>query len=456
MQLAILVAVLAAIASAESGGGPVAGLAWRLLVVATAALIAPLAALIGTQRLVATVSANGESEDAIGRLQSRLLVVWLCGVPLILVVAQWPRIVRGNWQLASWPLVDELAILLPVIAPLVLMWAALYRLERATQLAACRARQIELPPAKLLRYVWLQVRHHLGLVLLPPLAIVGLFETLAWLKIPTANIDTAWWLVAPLLATMLVLMPVAVRRIWRTTPLVANPLREILDGVCDERKCSVRDILIWHTDGTIGNAAVVGISRWLRYVLLTDVLVARLTDNEIAAVVRHELAHLRRWHLPLRLAVLLLPVAWWMAMKQAWPAIDLGLETAVESLGIRPQLAAAFGVPLAMLAYPMVIVGWYSRLLEHDADLDACLTEFGQFDPHLADVFCSALTTLCGRSREGRFRQWLHPPVFERVQFLKRATIDRRHVATSRWRFTWIAIGIVFLYVTAGLLAVLA
>ena len=38
MQLAILTAVLAAIASAESGTGAVAGVGWRLLVVAVSAL----------------------------------------------------------------------------------------------------------------------------------------------------------------------------------------------------------------------------------------------------------------------------------------------------------------------------------------------------------------------------------------------------------------------------------
>src|SRR5262245_14296168 len=243
MQLAILTAVLAAIASAESDGGPVAGLAWRLIVVATAALIAPLAALVGTQRLAATVAADEDRDDAIWRLQAGVIAVWLVAVALILAVAQWPRIVRDNWHLAAWPLVDELAILLPVVAPLLLVWAALYRVERAAQLAACRAQHIEPPPARLLGHLWLQVRHHLGLVLLPPLAIVGLFETCTALNITAVNIDTAWWLAAPLVATMLVLMPVAVKRIWRTSPLVSHPLRETLDAVCDERKCRVRDIL---------------------------------------------------------------------------------------------------------------------------------------------------------------------------------------------------------------------
>jgi Zn-dependent protease with chaperone function len=255
------------------------------------------------------------------------------------------------------------------------------------------------------------------------------------------------------MAMMLVLMPLAVRRIWHTTPLAASPLREMLDSLCHNRQSRVRDILIWHTDGTMANAAVVGISRHLRYMLLTDALVTRLSDDQIAAVVRHELAHLRRWHLPLRLALLLLPVAWWLAVKQAWPAADESLEALLGSVGIRSPLVAAFGIPLAILSYAVIVVGWYSRLLEHDADLDACLTDNGHLDPLAAADFCSALTTLCGRSRESRFSQWLHPPVFQRVEFVRRVLLNPRLAIAFRRRLGWIAVAIAALFVAAGLLA---
>jgi STE24 endopeptidase len=251
-----------------------------------------------------------------------------------------------------------------------------------------------------------------------------------------------------------VLMPAAVRRIWQTTSL-GGPLRERLDDVCRLRKCSVRDILIWHTDGTMANAAVVGISRWLRYLLLTDVLVARLSDDEIAAVVRHELAHLRRWHLPLRLAVLLLPVAWWLAVKQAWPGIGPLFESTIVSLGVRPAIVAAFGVPVGMVTYAVVVVGWYSRLLEHDADLDASITDGGQLDAIMATDFCRALLTLCGRARESWFSQWLHPPVAARVEFLQRVIFEPTDAVTFRRRLNSVTLAMAVLYVAAMLVAAL-
>src|SRR5437762_7578522 len=165
MQLAILTAVLAAIAAAEGGGGPVAGVAWRLVLIASATLIAPLAALVGTHRLSAVAAGNGDGEDAASRLETIVAGLWLATVALILLVGQWPRIVRSNWQLAGWPLIDELVILAPVIAPLLLIWAAM------------RGRQ------RLAAYLWLQTRQQLAMLLLPPLVIVGVLESITWLKL---------------------------------------------------------------------------------------------------------------------------------------------------------------------------------------------------------------------------------------------------------------------------------
>jgi Zn-dependent protease with chaperone function len=460
MQLAILTAVLGALAAAETGGGPVGGLAWRLLVVAVSTLVAPLAALVGSQRLTAAlahgegIDDDGDADDDMMRLHTAVVAAWLGSVGLVLFVGAWPRIVRENWQLAEWPLVDELAILLPVVGPLLLVWAALYRLERAAQVAAFRAQGCEAPAGSLCAYLWLHVRHHLGLILLPPLLIVALFDSLTALHVAPADLDTAWWLVAPLLATMLLIMPVAVRRIWRTTPLPGGALRQLLDEVCRGRKCHVREMLVWHTDATLANAAVVGLSRWLRYVLLSDVLLARLSARQIAAVLRHELGHLRRWHLPLRLALLLLPLAWWMAIERTWPGSLALLRHMAESVGLRTQLVAGLALPLGMLGYAIVVVGWFSRLLEHDADLDACLTDHGQLDALAANDFCDALTMLCGRDRRSSLSEWLHPPVARRLLLVQDFVACPTRARRFRRRLGALTLGLVAAYLGAAIVAV--
>src|SRR5262245_1384372 len=131
MQLVILTAVLATLAASECGGEPVSGVAWRLALVVITPLIAPLAALVGARQFV-LVSQAGTRREAIAHwLERAVLGVWLVTVTIVLFVAQWPRIVAGNWDLGRWPLVDELVILAPVIGSLLLVWSAFYWHDRA-------------------------------------------------------------------------------------------------------------------------------------------------------------------------------------------------------------------------------------------------------------------------------------------------------------------------------------
>jgi Zn-dependent protease with chaperone function len=459
MQLAILAAVLTALAQTDHGAlPPVSGLAWRLLLAATSVLIAPLAALAGSQRLLrhAARCADDEVEAWLSRLQTVVAALWLIAVGVLLFVVEWPQIVRGNWSLAGWPLVDELAILAPVLAPLVLLWAVLYRIERAGQVAAFRERGLKPPPPQLLRFLWLHARFHLGMVLLPALVVIGGSELLAAARIDLGGSSTAWWVGLPLVLMMLLLTPLFVRRMWHTSPLPAGALRDELLAICQARQSQVREILLWHTEGRVANAAVVGLSRWLRYVLLTDGLVARLPAPQIAAVLRHELGHIRRRHLPLRLALLALPLASWLALTSAWPELGSNTEAWFVHLGIPLSLVAAAIAPLAMLAYAVIAVGWYSRLLEHEADLEACITASGRFDQQYADDFSRALKTLIGPACESLASRWLHPGLKSRLAFISRIAGEPQFASRFQARLRIIALAIAALYAVAAIVAGLA
>src|SRR4029453_7685890 len=93
MQLAILVAVLAALASAQVTGAPVGHLGWRLFVIVGSTFLAPLAAIVGMQRLSITIASGDEAGEALARLERRVIGLWLLAVAMVLFVAQWPRIV---------------------------------------------------------------------------------------------------------------------------------------------------------------------------------------------------------------------------------------------------------------------------------------------------------------------------------------------------------------------------
>lgn len=450
MQLAILAAVLAALAQANDAAlPPLDGLTWRLTLAVSATLLAPLAAMVGAHRLARRIAQDEIELPSESRLQMAVIGMWLAAVAVILFVAGWPQIVRSNWSLAGWPLIDELAILTPVVLPLFLFWAALYWLERAGQVASYRERGIDPPPPQLFSYLWMQARYHLGLVLIPALVVIGGSELLAAMNVKIGSGSNAWWFGVPLVLTMLLLMPVLVRRMWQTSPLPAGSLRDELTAISRARRCGVREILVWHTGGCVANAAVVGFSRWLRYVLLTDALLARLSTAELAAVLRHELGHLRRGHLPLRLALLALPLAWWLAIETAWPGTERVVEQALTSAGIAAEIVTTAIAPLLMLVYAVVILGWYSRLLEHEADLEACTDDGGRLDKELASDFSRALSRLMGPARETWFGGWLHPTLKARLSFIRRCADDARISGRFHWRLRLIAAAIGMAYAAA-------
>jgi Zn-dependent protease with chaperone function len=449
MQLAILTAVLAAIAAAEMGGGAVAQSLWRVVLVAGAALAAPIVALVSVSRLQAIGHDSRLAQRAAARIDTLVICVWLLAVGLILVVAQWPRVVRGNWQLAEWPLIDELLILLPIVGPLLPIWAAAYWLENTGARRDCESPS---PKSKvsLGSYVWQQARHHLGLVLVPPLAVVGVLESFKAVRIAPEKLELQWWFLLPLLGSMFLFMPLLVRRLWHTTSLPAGPLRDSLEAVCQSRNCSLRDVLIWHTGGTMANAAIVGVLPWLRHMLLTDVLVARLTDDQLLAVARHELAHVRRWHLLLRLGALLLPVLWWTVIANSWPDATRNLPAILVEACRLPSGVVLLAAPAALLLYAVAVVGGYSRLLEHDADLDSALVEHsGAADAVMAASLGSALVTICGRGRASLLSNWLHPSTDARIQFLGNAIASRNFTQTFRARLWWLGIALATLYAAA-------
>jgi len=453
VQLAILIAVICALAQGESTPAePVGGALWRAALTLAGALVAPLAAALGSLRLMRglardDVPSPADCERVWSRIQALVLGMWLAIVAATMYVLQWPQVVRIDWSLGTWPLVDEMLILLPVLLPLVLFWSVMHRLQVAAQNALARASGASRPQSSLAAFLWQNARHHLALVVLPALVVIGLQESLT--RVWPQLVTNSWWIHPPMLAAMLVLMPVALRSIWRTSPLPAGPLRDRLVAICRAQHVGVRDILVWHTDGQIANAAVAGVLRGLRYVFLTDGLLSRLSPAEVEAVLRHELGHITRRHMLLRMLVLALPLVLWIAAKQTYPALFDSLGERLAFAGLSESLQVSLLVPTALAAYVILVVGRYSRWLEHDADLATCVWPGGQVDRAAAESFARALIKIVGRGRESRWSLWLHPSALSRIAILGQAIADPAWPARYRRRLTWVAAIMVTLYVTS-------
>ena len=357
-------------------------------------------------------------------------------VSLIVVIAvDWCHLVR-TWQFACVaPLADDLLLLSPVLAPLLVGWAFYFDVERSL-VEVYGSRAIARPvPAGRMAYVGGELRRQLGLLLVPlvPLLAMQDFVRLVHPNLLDGSQAGAFWLAAG--ALLFLIFPLTLRAAWATTSLPSGELRSRLEALAARCHARLSDIRVLSTSGGAANAAVAGPLRNLRYVFLTDTLLARLTDDEIEAVFAHELGHVRHRHLALRLAVGFAPCATWLAARD-WL---LAQAAAFPIAGIEPGEAvrAALGTnPVDWCALALIVVAtacgfvWCSRRWEHEADLFACRLlsrrepagDSTAVWPHGFGRFAVALRRLAAVNGQATDRGgWQHASLERRVDFLRRA-----------------------------------
>jgi STE24 endopeptidase len=449
MQLAILLVVVCAVSGMAADAPPAASF-WQLPAGLSLLAAGPLAAMIARWTL----------EDALkqGRIDVRgaqkrweawyeaIAWLWAGGALAVLYLSGWPQVVRSLASMADWPLKDELLILAPLVASLVVVWVACHRVERL------------LPPAEgevtvsLRQYVMLRVRHYLGLTLLPALVILGIQEAAAtWHWTSGAGDQRAWWLFGALLAGAVLGFPLALKWLWQTQRVADSPLKERLLTSCRSLGCRVRNIVVWHTGGTLANAAVAGLLPAMRTIFLSDGLLARLSDDELDVVVRHEAAHLARRHLWQRMLLLALPVLVYFAVQTHWPAALAAISEHLNRAGVAPVWQMTLVVPLLAMAYALAAMGSLARMHEHDADLAACSSAGTPVvESNSVAHLHSALVKLVGDSSEYDRGRWLHPSVRQRVAFLKRAAHRPLIGVRFRARLFWVSCGLVLIGAAAA------
>ena len=425
MQLGLLMAVVAAIIVSENAPRvPVSSAYWRFLLAVISAVCVVAFAVAASVTTSRAIHQDAEKRHTclqfFGNLKRIHLTLWLTATVVIIYVLNWPQLVRYNWGLDHAILIRDLLVLAPVWLPLLLSWAAFYDVEHAVYQAThgCGSglsvtAQSPFTPRR--RFVWLQTRHYLGLCILPVLLLLTFQDTLA-LWVPNwQNESYAWLLYLLPLAALTAVFPYLLSRIWQTSTLPEGPLRTRLADLAARMGVCCRDFKIWQTDRQMLNAAVAGLVPSIRYVFVTDAILQYLRDDELESVVAHELGHVRRHHLLLRLLLLGLPI-WVLGILQTfspsllghWSGLVTGLPTGLDSTKCLATAALA-------LSYAVLALGRYSRLLEHDADL--CVLDAGLGEEFISTI--DRLSYLCG-DRRGK-SSWLHPSTVSRIHLLRRA-----------------------------------
>ena len=339
------------------------------------------------------------------RLRAAHFAFWVAVVWCVQSGLEWPRLVCCNWGLGNSVLLDELLLLVPALLPLAFSQVAFTAVETAfdSPAGACRQRSLET--------AWLLLRHVWSPVLVPVLVLSAGYDVCAVFLPDLAGSEFGWCVWALPAAGIVATFPLLLRLVWDAEPLPPGPLRRRLEHTARQSGLPLRRIYVWHTRGRITNAAVVGLLPSVRSVFLSDGLLCRLDDRQVEAVFAHELGHVRHRHALRRIA--LVGTA---AFGAAWvaPYCPAGIFQAVP--------AALFGVTL------LAVLGWYSRRLEHQADLHAVRILCGTPSPTsdvavaAAERLIQALDRLVESERRGAKDDWLHPSVARRAAALRRAT----------------------------------
>lgn len=269
--------------------------------------------------------------------------------------------------LATFPAYGAWALLLAAEYPVVRR-----RRESRLLIDLDNGRPIYPPPP--LRSYWIATLRQRLLFALVPLILLMLVRDAAILSLAAAGLrpsqQTELWLFVLGALFVIAVSPELVRRLLPTQPLADGPLRQRLEALCERTGLPMRDILVWDTDGSMVNAAVIGFLPRLRYVLLSDMLLDSMAPVQVEAVFAHEIGHVKHRHLVWYFVFLA-----GMTLFLAGP-VEAGLR-AIESrfpLSDAAVMPVEYGLGLGSLALILVFFGLLSRCFERQADVFAART----------------------------------------------------------------------------------
>lgn len=274
-------------------------------------------------------------------------------------------------------ILDEAIALLPVLGVIIAAWWSLYPLDRRVREAGL-IRDLDegrtvYPQLTRSGFVLMAVRHQLAIIFVPILLVMTWSELVDWgaghwwgIQVRAVGGATDAQALAIVVVqaagtlTVFTLMPPLMRRVWDTEPLGASRIRERLDALCRRHGVRNRELLVWKTQGTMINGAVMGLFAPVRYIMLTDSLLDHLSEPQVEAVMAHEVGHVRRHHM-IWLVV---------AMIAAIGCIVSLAGLALQLLPLPPSALQWADVPVtfAAIGSALILFGFVSRRFEWQAD----------------------------------------------------------------------------------------
>lgn len=261
---------------------------------------------------------------------------------------------------------------------------------------------------------------------------VALGLPLAWALLALVDwIGTWWWiwgcgLLVAFQLLLLVLYPKLILPLFnKLTPLPAGESRERLLALAERSgfRASTIEVMDGSRRSAHSNAFFTGFGRFRRIVLF-DTLVAQLPQEQLEAVLAHEIGHYRRGHIPQRLAVSVV--------------LQAGGFAAIAWLAQSHWFNPAFGFPAGAPAPALLLFGllgglvtfwfsplghWVSRRHEYEADAFA-RESLGGPDAMIGALHRLARKNLSNLTPHPLYSAtyYSHPTILERERALRSAT----------------------------------
>ncbi len=261
-----------------------------------------------------------------------------------------------------------------------------------------------------LHSVSIAFRSSLAWLVIPVLILLGFSDLVSLLPVSEAVAQYVTIGTIALFVTMG--LPWLVRHLFKTVPIEDNDRAWIISLLHAAGVRGTKPVR-WDTDRRAFNAMVAGFVPSMRSLLLSDRLLDELPRDQIAMVILHESAHLRRKHVPIRM----------LSVLPAWAA-----GAALTKVGGENEWAMILGSVVGILL-TLLILRVVAYRTEFDADIQACQLATrispavegvpGTFE-QAADALSAALMRVTFDQPAGRKATWLHPGVADRIDLMRR------------------------------------
>jgi Zn-dependent protease with chaperone function len=233
------------------------------------------------------------------------------------------------------------------------------------------------------------------------------------------------------LATLVVIAPSLIKFFWQCRPLPQSPKRRRIEAICEKAALKYNNILRWPIfEGKLLTAGVMGLIKRFRYILVTDSLLQILNDDEIDAVMAHEIGHIKKKHLVFYLIFFL------GFIVLSYAAFDLILYVILYSNLSFPivrdvqfeqvtltSILLTVAMASILLIYFRYIFGYFMRNCERQADLYA-FDLLGSSRWLVSSLEKIAVYT--GQSHDRP--SWHHFSIRQRIDFLNKCEANRHMI----------------------------